>query len=153
MTPFQLLKILKHFFLQDKQQQQQESKAKKMPVSSQRSCDSDPMEVVEKMRQMRQNRLLQRHKSGENGETLAPPPPFMRSHSNPDGSTRTRSRPSSIVNNNEDNLDEMLGRVRNLRETRKQILKDMAMMKDAFNDTESQESHQSKPLKRFILNI
>ena len=70
----------------------------------------------------------------------------MRSHSNPDGSTRNRSRPSSIVNNNEDNLDEMLGRVRNLRETRKQILKDMAMMKDAFNDTESQESHQSKPL-------
>jgi hypothetical protein len=68
----------------------------------------------------------------------------MRSHSNPDGSTRNRSRPSSIVNNNEDNLDEMLGRVRNLRETRKQILKDMAMMKDAFNDTESQESHQSK---------
>ena len=59
MTPFQLLKILKHFFLQDKQQQQQESKAKKMPVSSQRSCDSDPMEVVEKMRQMRQNRVLQ----------------------------------------------------------------------------------------------
>ena len=70
----------------------------------------------------------------------------MRSHSNPDGSTRTRSRPSSIVSNNDDNLDEMLGRVRNLRETRKQILKDMAMMKDAFNDTESQESHQSKPL-------
>ena len=117
-----------------------------MPVSSQRSCDSDPMEVVEKMRQMRQNRLLQRHKSGENGENLAPPPPFMRSHSNPDGSTRNRSRPSSIVSNNDDNLDEMLGRVRNLRETRKQILKDMAMMKDAFNDTESQESHQSKLL-------
>ena len=60
MTPFQLLKNLKDTFLQDKQQQQQqESKAKKMPVSSQRSCDSDPMEVVEKMRQMRQNRVLQ----------------------------------------------------------------------------------------------
>ena len=54
-----------------------------------------------------------------------------------------------IVSNNDDNLDDMLGRVRNLRETRKQILKDMAMMKDAFNDTESQESHQSK---LFILN-
>lgn len=49
--------------LQDKQQLNQ-SKAKKMPVSSQRSCDSDPMEVIEKMRQMRQNRVLQRHKSG-----------------------------------------------------------------------------------------
>ena len=60
MTPFQLLKKLeRQFFFQDKQQQQQESKAKKMPVSSQRSCDSDPMEVVEKMRQMRQNRVLQ----------------------------------------------------------------------------------------------
>ena len=53
------------------------------------------------------------------------------------------------MSNNDDNLDDMLGRVRNLRETRKQILKDMAMMKDAFNDTESQESHQSK---LFILN-
>ena len=108
------------------------------------------MEVVEKMRQMRQNRVLQRHISadGASSPSLAPPPPFMRTHSNPDGN-RNRSRPSSIVNN-EDNLDDMLGRVRKLREERKQILKDMAMLKDAFNDSESQESQQqqSKPFSK-----
>ena len=48
------------------------------------------------------------------------------------------------------NLDDMLGRVRKLREERKQILKDMAMLKDAFNDSESQESQQqqSKPFSK-----
>ena len=150
MTPFQLIFKTFETLLQDRQQLNQ-SKAKKMPVSSQRSCDSDPMEVIEKMRQMRQNRVLQRHKSGDDSfsQTLAPPPAFMRSQSNPDGG-RNRSRPSSIVGNNEDNLDDMLGRVRKLREERKQILKDMAMLKDAFNDSESQESQQqqSKPFSK-----
>ena len=112
------------------------------------------MEVIEKMRQMRQNRVLQRHKSGDDSssQTLAPPPAFMRSQSNPDGG-RNRSRPSSIVGNNEDNLDDMLGRVRKLREERKQILKDMAMLKDAFNDSESQESQQQQSKPSFSKSI
>ena len=110
------------------------------------------MEVVEKMRQMRQNRVLQRHKSGDGNspQTLAPPPPFMRSHSNPDGGKNRSSRPSSIVGNNEDNLDDMLGRVRKLREERQQILKDMALLKDAFNDSESQESQLQKSKTIFL---
>ena len=96
---------------------------------------SDPMEVVEKMRQMRQNRLLQRHISADGAPTngMPPPPAFMRANSNPNGeSSRNRSRPSSIVA--DDNLDEMLGRVKKLREERQQILKDMAMLRDATSD-------------------
>lgn len=51
------------------------------------------------------------------------------------------------MSNNEDNLDDMLGRVRRLREERQQILKDMANLKEAFNDSEEpQESQQSKKL-------
>jgi hypothetical protein len=92
------------------------------------SKESDPMEVVERMRQMRQNRVLQKQISADGSEVSAAPP-FMRAHSNPDG--RLRSRPSSLAT--EDNLDDMLGRVRKLREERKQILKDMAMLKDAFD--------------------
>lgn len=99
--------------------------------------ESDPMEVIEKMRQMRQNRVLQRHMSADGAQATVQPPPFMRVHSNPDAS-RNRSRPSSIAN--EDSLDDMLGRVRKLREERQQILKDMAMLKDAFNEQESNEN-------------
>ena len=116
---------------------------------------SDPMEVIEKMRQMRQNRVLHRQLSadgsstasvsasgsgqGGNNGNLGAPPPFMRTQSNPAGSgdhlgPRNRSRPSSIVSNQDDNLDDMLGRVRKLRDERNQILKDMAMLKDAMSE-------------------
>ena len=112
-----------------------------------RSCEkeSDPMEIVEKMRQMRQNRVLQRHVSADGTATLPSAPSFLRVNSNPDG-TRIRSRPSSVVA--EDNLDEMLGRVRKLREERQQILKDMAMLKDAFKEPEAKaiEDETGKPL-------
>ncbi len=108
---------------------------KRVVRSSER--DSDPMEVIEKMRQMRQNRVLQRHASADNTNGTCTPPPFMRVHSNPDA--RIRSRPSSIVNANEDGLDDMLVRVKKLREERQQILKDMAMLKDAFNEQEPEQ--------------
>ena len=105
---------------------------------------SDPMEVIAKMRQMRQNRLLQRHVSADGGSASAQTssanpeaPAFMRTNSNP-GETRNRSRPSSIVA--DDNLDDMLTRVKKLKEERQQILKDMAMLKDATSEEANETS-------------
>ena len=68
-------------------------------------------------------------------------------HSMDGGQQKNRSRPSSMVA--EENLDEMLGRVRKLREERQQILKDMAMLKDAFKEPDSSQpdvDHESKNL-------
>ena len=61
----------------------------------------------------------------------------MRTNSNP-GETRNRSRPSSIVA--DDNLDDMLTRVKKLKEERQQILKDMAMLKDATSEEANETS-------------
>ena len=120
---------------------QQSVQLRKHRVVKSNERESDPMEVIEKMRQMRQNRVLQRHVSadGNNPNSAAPaPPPFMRMHSNPG---ERSSRPSSICT--EDSLDDMLGRVKKLREERQQILKDMARLKDAFGEEEDTNGQQN----------
>ena len=126
-----------NFATEDKTElsRQQSIQHRKHRVVKSTERESDPMEVIEKMRQMRQNRVLQRHVSadGNSPNSTAPaPPPFMRMHSNP---AERSSRPSSICT--EDNLDDMLGRVKKLREERQQILKDMARLKDAYEETDN----------------
>ena len=110
------------------------------PPAPSRGASSDPMEVIEKMRQMRQNRVLQKQVSADGSTPSGFPaaPAFLRTHSNPDGSARNRdwgSRPTSFAA--EDNLDDMLGRVKKLREERSQILNELAMIKDAMDEEDS----------------
>ena len=123
---------------------QQSIQHRKHRVVKSTERESDPMEVIEKMRQMRQNRVLQRHVSADgnnpNSTAPAPPPPFMRMHSNP---AERSSRPSSICT--EDSLDDMLGRVKKLREERQQIMKDMARLKDAYEETDSSPKNGESP--------
>ena len=123
---------------------QQSIQHRKHRVVKSTERESDPMEVIEKIRQMRQNRVLQRHVSADgnnpNSTAPAPPPPFMRMHSNP---AERSSRPSSICT--EDSLDDMLGRVKKLREERQQIMKDMARLKDAYEETDSSPKNGESP--------
>ena len=62
------------------------------------------------------------------------PPALLRQQSNPEGG-RTSGRPTSLAEQygDDSNLNDMLARIKTLREERKQILQDMNAIKTAFN--------------------
>ena len=96
--------------------------------------ERDPMEVLEKMKQLRRNKVLQRPNSSQEVGNPNDSPHFMRQKSNPEA----KARPMSIANDS--NLDDMLDRIKKLRAERHQILKDMSMIKNAFGISEDAAS-------------
>ena len=98
---------------------------------------SDPMDVLERIKQFKQTKAYrERHSSTEDPPTpTSTGMPFMRQVSNPERGGR-RSRPASLVGDN--GLDEMLLRIKKLREERLQILQDMSMIKSAFEQDEGE---------------
>lgn len=107
--------------------------------------ERDPMEVLEKMKQLKKLKMQKKIDSLQNRpassqEVTCPetsePPSFVRQQSNPEGNNK-KSRPFSCYDQNDSHFDDMLGRIQKLREERKQILEDMSNMKNAFCDDEN----------------
>ena len=69
------------------------------------------------------------------GVSSPAPPALLRQQSNPEGA-RAGGRPTSLAEQygDDSNLNDMLARIKTLREERKQILQDMNAIKTAFND-------------------
>ena len=72
--------------------------------------------------------------SGASSPTPGAPPALLRQQSNPEGA-RAGGRPTSLAEQygDDSNLNDMLARIKTLREERKQILQDMNAIKTAFN--------------------
>ena len=71
----------------------------------------------------------------------------MRQQSNPEGASSKRPRPISCYDQSDSNLDDMLTRIKTLKEERKQILKDMSSMKNAFGIDEKAEKNDASDPK------
>ena len=104
-------------------------------VNHENKADADPMDVLERIKQFKQSKAYkERHSSTEEtGSGSVGAAPFMRQFSNPEHGGR-RSRPASLVGDN--SLDDMLVRIKKLREERLQILQDMSLIKSAFEQDE-----------------
>ena len=101
--------------------------------------ENDPMEVLERIKKIKQSKAYkERHSFTE--EPTSGGLPFMRQMSNPEHGGR-RSRPASLVGDN--GLDDMLQRIKKLREERLQILQDMSMMRSAFDQDEEAKPEES----------
>lgn len=100
---------------------------------------NDPLdpETRRKLEFVRKNKKKQQeNESGQQSPAPGAPPPLLRAQSNPEGSkAATGGRPTSFAEQygDESKMDDMLARIKTLREERKQILQDMNAIKTAFN--------------------
>ena len=95
-------------------------------------------EMQRKLSFIRQKKL-EAAQNPENSNNNSDNPVLFRQISNPERKVRPQSIASMA---NDTNLDDMLSRIKNLREERKQILLDMTAIKNAFGtNTEVQEAH------------